>query len=265
MTGDGGVEDWGAYFSGINGKPAFVVADLALRDQARFADHPRLLYAQVAMRNPDSSGLASHEEETLFVMEDAMIAALTREAKAIYAGKVSSDGQVSYFFYGAPENSPGRAPSGRQKEKEVEPLCAQLDQVMKAFPAYRYDRYEFDEPGWDGYLNVLYPSEWEMQTLQNLRLLETLHRQGDQVDVVREIDHFMYCNTLEIQREIMHQGEALGFRVSARDREGPDGRYGVSLSKDGVPGDIDDIVWPLLELARNLGAEYDGWGAAVVS
>jgi len=136
---------------------------------------------------------------------------------------------------------------------------------MTAFPAYSYERTESDEPGWEGYLEVLYPSAWEMQTLRNIRLLETMRANGDQVDVKREIDHFILCDTPEIQNEILRQGAALGFRVYAQEPHGPDSRYGVSLSKDGAPSDIDNMMWPLFELATSLGADYDGWGAVKVS
>jgi hypothetical protein len=243
--------------------------DLALRAKAPDASQPRLLIATVTMRNPRDDGLSSSQEsETLYAMEDAIVAALSKKTKVTYAGVITSDGKRRYFFYAPPAEN--KAPSGWAGKilglnKKQDSLAGEVDTVMKTFPGYGYDCYEKDEPDWKGYLQMLYPNAWEMQTLMSLRVRGQMHSHGDQSHLPREIDHFIWCDSAEIQSQIMRQGEALGFRVVASQPSEKNNKYGVSLHKEGIPDDIDAITRPLFELAESLGADYDGWGAEVVT
>ena len=62
---------------------------------------------------------------------------------------------------------------------------------MKAFPDYKYETGSTFQPEWEQYL-TLYPSETNLERMQNRRLLEALAKQGDAHEVPRKVDHWLH-------------------------------------------------------------------------
>jgi len=99
-----------------------------------------------------------------------------------------------------------------------------------------------------------------------------LEKNGDKMEVPREIDHFIYFKEAAQQQAFAKEAEAKGFKVLLSDEKTVEERkaenythpYTVQASREDSPLDIDDIVWDLLELASSFEGEYDGWGCVNV-
>ena len=261
-------ENWGVFLTRIDDEPAAVTVDLGLRGIAPIVSYPQLFVAELQIQAPRENGFPTAEESNskLYPIEQAIVGAIQNDqTRAFQVGKIIGGGIVRCFFYGPlqAEHETRDPPSHDGEGKGRSSLGQRLDQAMQAFPDYEYRSFERHEADWATYLQRLYPSPWELQTIMSRRVLDHLKSQGDQSDRLREIEHFIVCPDTAIQTRIAASAAAIGFRCKTYSIS-QQGSYAVSLHKHGVPDDIDDIMWPLFQLAEQQGAVYDGWDARVV-
>ncbi len=247
-------ENWKSYLSFVDDTPASILVDISLIDIAPVEELPLLLQISIKMKNPRENGLPSHEEsnDVLYPIDDK-IQSVINDVKAdiLTAGCIKTDGIMALCFYHNIQDS--------GKKLELEQLI--LDS-MKEFDGYQYSVSWEEDEGWSFYANLLFPNAWEFQTIMSFDLLRQMASSGDDTSKPRMIDHFIVCADAATQATIATEGTTLGFRtVSSLVNEE---RYGVELSQEGIPDNIDDIMWPLFELAQKHDVSYDGWGAVMV-
>jgi Regulator of ribonuclease activity B len=63
---------------------------------------------------------------------------------------------------------------------------------MASFDGYKFDIGEQEDPSWNQYLNVLYPSPENLERIANMDLLDRLVEKGDVLAVPREVHHWIY-------------------------------------------------------------------------
>ncbi len=76
-----------------------------------------------------------------------------------------------------------------------------VDQVMSKFEGYKYQCFGSKEPGWEAYLDLLYPNEWEFQMISNGDLLSHMREQNDDTAQPRAIDHFIILSVARNSNE----------------------------------------------------------------
>lgn len=243
---------WDFYLANVNDEPASIFVNLGIRDEVPDRNRHWLLWVWVYMLDPKPSGLSSSEESTvLFDLEDHLISRVVREMDAKFVGRITTQGRREFYLYAS------------------DPLHNEqmLVNALEAFPEYRFDWGVEEDPGWQQYLTVLYPSERNMQRIKNRRVLEVLEERGDQPDQLREVRHWAYFKETENREAFISEAQNLGFSlVSESTSNEGENRYGVCVARRerADQESIDSVVLDLFELAKAHTGEYDGWETEVV-
>jgi regulator of RNase E activity RraB len=247
-------ERWDFYFTRVNDVLASVFVDLGIRSSVPLSSKRQLLWIWVYFNRPRKDGLSSAEEFPLLKeIEDALCKALTRKMSAVAVGRITTSGRREFYFY---------APVSEGLDK----LAAR---TMSQFQDYRFDCGSQHDPAWNQYLDVLYPSGENMQRIWNRGVVEALEREGDQPDVPRPVEHWIYFKTESARSSYAEKARALGFDVkenwldAQRDSERP---FAIRLSRDERMhlNAIDEVTLSLWRLAKDFGGDYDGWETQVM-
>jgi len=246
------ISPWGNYFTTINGALASVALDRSLRPKAPMANRPHLLWVKVQLRSPNPNGLSDRSElQALAGIEDQLTAQLKAACRATQAGRITTAGRRELYFYGTDD-------AGFQ---------GAVSSVMQQFSAYKFDMGSKADPDWRQYLDVLFPTGEDFQRMSNMDVLGGLLDAGDTLQPVREVRHWIYFGAPTDRQQFAANVKALGYRIGP-EAEGPeDRRFGLVIARDQsiTPKQIDDAVLELYRLAKQAGAEYDGWEAALVA
>ena len=249
-------KNWDFFMCRIEGAPASIRTNLALIEVAPLEGLTQRLQFYIKMQNPRPDGLSSNEEYPILCDIEDAIGEKAEATGAVLAGVVRSEGFLELWFY----------------TQNAEALAKTCEEALQTFEGYQSGYNIAEDPEWEDYFNFLYPDEFSYQTMQNRKVLMQLEKNGDKMEVPREIDHFFYFKEAAQQQAFAKEAEAKGFKVRFNDdefvedrkAEGKEYPYMVEASREDSPLDIDDIVWDLLELASPFEGNYDGWGCVNV-
>jgi regulator of RNase E activity RraB len=243
-------DEWDFYFARVNDAVASIFVDLGIRSQAPLEARPWLLWVWITLAHPKPDGLASNEEaKTLNEIGASLDAMISVTCGAQMIGRITGGGRREIYFYGT---EPG----------ELQSAAAQ---AMKSFEGYRHEAGSAFQPGWEHYLQLLYPSATNLQRMRNRRLLEELAMQGDVHELARKVEHWLYFADEAGRVSCRDTLTAIGFEVeneAVAEEEGEHLPFSLVVSRvDSV--DTHSINGITLELARLAGehrGDYDGWG-----
>ena len=249
-------QNWDFFMCRIEGAPASIRTNLALIEVAPLEGLTQRLQFYIKMQNPRPDGLSSNEEYPILCDIEDAIGDKAEATGAVSAGVVKSEGFLELWFY-------------TQNAKTLAKTC---EEALQAFQGYESGYNIAEDPEWEDYFGFLYPDEFSYQTMQNRKVLMQLEKNGDKMEVPREIDHFIYFKEAAQQQAFAKEAEAKGFKVRFNDdefvedrkAEGKEYPYMVEATREDSPLNIDDIVWDLLELASPFEGNYDGWGCVNV-
>lgn len=246
-------DDWDFYFARVNDAVSSIFVDLGIRPDVPLETRPWLLWVWVEMQTPRADGLSSGEEAPrLHQVGDALEAMISVSCAAQLVGRITGSNRREFYFYAA---EPGE-------------LDAAAERAMKAFESYRYQTGSAFQPEWDQYLNLLYPSETNLERMRNRRVLEALAREGDVHEVPRKVDHWLHFGDEAARVACRDTLTAIEFTVEAEafvDEEGAERPWQLVVSRvDSVDTHtINGITLELSRLAREHGGDYDGWESPV--
>jgi regulator of RNase E activity RraB len=244
-------DDWNSYFCKVNDNLASIYLNLGLMQEAPMLSKSWLLWVWVHFNRPRPDGLSGPDEApVLFEIEDKLNEQMKSKFGAILSGRITTEGRREFYFYGEHNNG----------------LEGSVASALEAFNHYEFDCGSQEDATWTQYLNVLYPSEEELQKMKNHDVLEVLERQGDMHSVVREVSHWVYFQTAAQRDGFLRDAMQLGYREGSQFSGGHELRpFGIILHRNqAVTSDlIDEVVIELFRLARHHGAEYDGWETSV--
>ena len=249
-------QNWDFFMCRIEGAPASIRTNLALIEVAPLEELTQRLQFCIKMQNPRPDGLSSNEEYPILCDIEDAIGEKAEATGAVLAGVVRSEGFLELWFY-------------TQNAKTLAKTC---EEALQTFEGYQSGYNIAEDPEWEDYFGFLYPDEFSYQTMQNRKVLMQLEKNGDKMEVPREIDHFFYFKEAAQQQAFAKEAEAKGFKVRFNDdefvedrkAEGKEYPYMVEATREDSPLAIDDIVWDLLELASPFEGNYDGWGCVNV-
>ena len=222
---------------------ASILFDHGIRDSIDEA--PRLfLKVRAAFKSPRPDGLPTSEEfQQLSKLEDAL-QALVQEKKSIYVGRVAVEGHHHFYIYTAESEAVWSLGLDRLGAQHDYPL----GYVLKADESH------------DGYWKELFPTDDDWQVIQDLRVIETLEKEGDDGSASRCIDHLAYFPSYPAAQEFSEwaKGQGYGsFSIEGAD----DNKFRVRFSHEGSVR-LDDISSHTIALRRKaseLEGDYDGW------
>ena len=249
-------QNWDFFMCRIEGAPASIRTNLALIEVAPLKGLTQRLQFYIKMQNPRPDGLSSNEEYPILCDIEDAIGEKAGAIGAVLAGVVKSEGFLELWFY----------------TQNAEALAKTCEEALQTFEGYQSGYNIAEDPEWEDYFDFLYPDEFSYQTMQNRKVLMQLEKNGDKMEVPREIDHFFYFKEAAQQQAFAKEAEAKGFKVRFNDdefvedrkAEGKEYPYMVEATREDSPLAINDIVWDLLELASPFEGNYDGWGCVNV-
>jgi conserved hypothetical protein len=249
-------QNWDFFMCRIEGAPASIRTNLALIEVAPLEGLSQRLQFYIKMQNPRPDGLSSNEEYPILCDIEDAIGEKAGATGAVLARVVKSEGFLELWFY----------------TQNAEVLAKTCEEALQTFEGYQSGYNIAEDPEWEDYFGFLYPDEFSYQTMQNRKVLMQLEKNGDKMEVPREIDHFIYFKEAAQQQAFAKEAKAKGFKVRFNDdefveerkAEGKEYPYMVEATREDSPLAIDDIVWDLLELASPFEGNYDGWGCANV-
>lgn len=99
-------------------------------------------------------------------------------------------------------------------------------------------------------------------------MLRALGDAGSDLSKPHEIEHHFACSTQSLAESVRTRGAALAFEPSPVTKQNYESEtyFTVDLVRTAVPttSEITQQTRQMLELAANLGVEYDGWGCMLV-
>lgn len=243
--------DWDFYFVNVHGVLSSIMVDLAANRRGPLAGKPWLLWVWVAMRSPRDDGLSSDKEApTLYKIED-VLTGLLAGLDAEPVGRITGGDRRGFYFYSS----------------SSEGFDAAVQKVWESFPDYRFESGTQHDPAWRQYRDVLYPSDVDMQRIQNRRVTDVLAKRGDDHSIPRPVDHALYFRAPAERKAFAAAAIRAGFAVVSEGDDETDGRgrYFLNVVRTEVVTleQIDRTVLKLLELAKQHGGDYDGWGCEV--
>lgn len=245
-------DEWDFYFARINDAPASIFIDLGIRADVPLEKRPWLLWVWVPLKAAKPDGLASNEEAPkLNAIGEAIDAAVAPTCGAQLVARVTGAGRREFYFYAT---EPGE-------------LQAASASALKGFPDYQHECGSTFQPDWDQYLS-LYPSDTNLERMQNRRLLEVLAREGDDHTLPRKVEHWLYFPDESARNACRDSLVSSGFAVddeSLSEEDDDEMPYQLVVSRvDGVDSHtINGITIELARVARENGGIYDGWDCAV--
>src|ERR1700753_3244107 len=173
-------EDWNSYFCKVNGALASIALDLGLREQVPLPSKPELLWVWIYFNSPRPDGLSSNSEfSTLVAIEKHITKCLQQSFDAIFCGRMTTEGRREVSCYGA-------------HSVEFESIVAD---ALSQFSSYEFEYGTKEDSEWRHYLDVLYPSDEDLQRIKNRSVIEVLEGKGDSLEVPRDILHWIYFRT----------------------------------------------------------------------
>lgn len=242
-------QDWGHYFTQINGQPASILLDLNALTGGNRTQRPFLCRLDVQCVAPSADGWPGDQEfARLIEIEEGLDANLAQAQDGQFVGSTTYNGERILFFYLA-------------KQEGTE---AVIQEGFKDFPDYHWRHTLLEDPDWQGYLDFLYPSEEEMQVLQNERVLHHLKEAGDTLETPRRVDHWLYFPSVEALQQCKTAISTLNYQIEEESEQ--DGEWCLQIYRDDSVESvvIDAATLELFRLAREVGGNYDGWETFVV-
>ena len=245
-------DHWEIYVTYVDDHPAVILVDLGIADFVPLPNKPALVWLWVHIQSPDEEGFPTEEEDMILNdIEDAVTEAMETTA-ARYVGRITTDGRREFYFY---MDNPAE-------------FRTTVTSAMSSTPQYEFEIDEAEDPEWDHYFNVLYPSPEDFQQIHNQHVISKLYEAGDSLTEPRQVDHFANFQTEEDREQFVSAAAELGYEATSRPAPNEESEfpYNVGLVRvDAVDAEtIDRITFELFDLARKFEGEYEGWGSKVV-
>jgi hypothetical protein len=246
-------DEWDFYFARVDDAVSSIFVDLGIRPDVPIEKRPWLLWVFVTMQSPRSDGLSSNEEASrLSAIGESLEAMIGPACGAQLVGRITGANARQFYFYG----------------EEPGDLEAAAARAMAGFDTYEYETGSAFQPDWDQYSKLLYPSESNLQRMQNRRLLEVLAKGGDVHEVPRKVDHWLQFEDYAARSTCREMLLAIDFTLEDEfESEDPAHSHPLSLVMSRVDSvDAHTINGITLELARfagEHGGRYDGWECEV--
>ncbi|HTU65811.1 MAG TPA: DUF695 domain-containing protein [Steroidobacteraceae bacterium] len=242
-------DEWDFYFGKVNDAVSSIFVDLGLRPDAPNEKRPWLLWIWVTMKSPRPDGLSSSEEaSTLHEIEESLLSMIAPVCGAQLVGRITGSNRREFYFYG---EEPGE-------------LDAAVARAMQPFAGYEHQQGSSFQPDWEHYLELLYPSDSNLQRIFNRRVLDSLAENGDVHETPRKVSHWLDFPDTDSRSACRSTLEAIEFVFEG---EYEDEEPGASLPHSLVMSRVDSvdthtingITLELARLADEHGGSYNGW------
>ncbi len=246
-------ENWVTYLSTVDDDlVGSFISDVGFATIAPDASRSNLVIFSLDLNEKTENGLPSRDERaSLDSIETAIIDDLSRRHAAVNPGHLYCENKLDVFFYAGSLNGIGETIALR----------------MTDFENYKYALSFKDDPEWETYFELLYPSPIQMQSIGNRQVIENMVSHGDSLQAERAVDHWICFKSVEDRDHFIRSIDHMGFDILSQDyEEDHDEPFSLNISRtDHVdPDSVDQYVLELWQIAQDCNGRYDGWGALIV-
>ena len=241
-------DHWATYLCNVNGSIASIFLNIALAQGAPIADKHLLQWVFLRLKSPRPDGLSATEEMAVLIdIEEALIRELFTSCHAVLGGRITTLGIREFYFYG----------------QSIDQFEDAVRAALQPFAGYEFALGNQEDRKWSQYFDVLYPPPEEMQRISNWELLERMRYAGDDLSVVREVNHWLYFPSKQARRSFQEASVQAGFKVTSDAKGNEPFPSGIVVMREQAIEEklINATVIELFRLAKQFGGEYDGWEA----
>ncbi len=243
-------QQWICYLRFEQGPPATVVVDLAAQSQAQEEPFPCCITLRLQLEKVDTYGFPTPEEQQRYTeAEDALIETLDAHGGCRHVGSTTGQGRRCLCWYG-------------REDADLENV---IRQVMSRFPHLQYEMQTQPDPQWTHYRQLL-PTAAEYRVFLDDQVLHQLREMGDQAEVPRNVDHWVYFPDAESRQQFSQRAQKYGFQVKSQ-RDDAQRRLPFELVvHHTIPmetAQVHETTLRLLTLAEKFGGQYDGWETSI--
>jgi hypothetical protein len=243
-------DHWETFPCAMGDHVAFISYDHGIRRELEKLPFPYFARYEVTIKNPDDRGLPVGDEFSRLNEFEDQLAREISEAQGVQVGRITTNGRRYFHYYTSHDEASAALISQR--------MAANHDYVASLSHSLDLDR--------SHYWNELFPTSDDWQVIQDMRVEESLRKEGDPLVEPREIEHWAYFKT-EAERE--------RFVASVQERftavelyESPESDRGVFTAKlrhTGLPDyrSMNKFTLLLSRAAQENGGDYDGWETQV--
>lgn len=251
-TNDKYQEEWEFYFTKVDDKLAVISVDLGLGKIAPIADKPNVVWVSLKMNKPNEEGLSSEDENGILIeIESELHEKIKSTHNASYAGRLTSDGYMDFYFYLG----------------DTLLYDKTISDVMISFPNYSYEYGTNEDKEWSGYFDFLYPLPQQLESIANKKVIEQLIKHGDDLTSSREVFHWIYFKSESDIDLYLDKIKNDNFTVESKNMIESSDEYKYSLVIKRVDKvdlmSVDEYVFYLRRIAEEVGGFYDGWETSI--
>ncbi|WP_137789296.1 DUF695 domain-containing protein [Bacillus sp. E(2018)] len=247
-------DNWNFYIDELDGNLASFVVDLDVGEEINIKKYNWLFTVKLTVKSPTELGFPEEiEDELLGELEYDLMEKLYNE-DIIQVGRLTTNGTREFFYYA-------------KKEKQFKIIDKQ---ALAIFDNNEYETeissIEEEEP-LSFYYEFLYPNEYHLQQMNNRDLVELLEKENDDLEQLREIQHWIEFQTLKDLKAFEQDIIKKGFKTEDfEQKKNEEGTFTITISReDGVDYEmIDAVTYLIIETAQKYNGEYDGWESPVV-
>ncbi|ATL46958.1 hypothetical protein COR50_07045 [Chitinophaga caeni] len=251
-----GKDIWDTYVAEYTKGLGSVMYNQSLKKIAPISSMPYMLMVGVNCKTNDGRDLPTPEEiDQLYAMSDTITTVIKRQVKLFkLAGSRTYHNQRYDYYY-------------------VSDTAKLQDKIAEAFHE-KFHYYKFhikfkNDPGWNGYLNFLYPSATILEFKQNNEIIARLRSAGDHLDIPRNVMHFLRFKEVVDREKFEELVKEQGFDVKVKlfDQKNLVMPFRICISReDPVSANfINPVTVMLRKLAARCNGEYEFWQSPVVN
>lgn len=243
--------DFAIYMRETEDGPISILVDLALINHAPYKNFSTGLTLTLPYEIKRENGLPENDQlNELIGYEDVILGIAEKNIEHYHFSTVTNKGNRSICFY----------ISDKSKTRNF------LDEIKKEIGEKASDFYfnEYDDPNWESYIQGFYPLPFQLQEINNHRVVEQLKQSGDNSQKPREIFHFAFFNDEPKLQEYEDWLKQYEFKIIER-KKLETGEIQLQFSRVDVPDYyvINDVCLPIWDKADLLGGKYDGWETSI--
>lgn len=247
-------QDWDNYIINVNDHAVSIVVDLGLKEKAPLAERPFLVILRTKYSDRDDKGFPGEgSRPELESIENELETALIKTNGAIYAGRFTQRGLREFYFY----------------TLDTLEYVRHCNEVMKKYSDFPWLARALYDKSWSNYFEVLYPSDIELEKIENRKMSKYLESKGDNLTKTRKIEHLMFFKSQGNRKKFLESFNMQGFSVTempVEKTEPGDYQFRLVMTRDDKPEMVrmDKITVQLVQLCKKNNGRYQGWQTHVV-
>jgi len=216
-------------------------------DAGEYKESNPWLFSVFVKYNSIDESLEGYEE--FLETKESLIIAVEYEGKAKYVGSMVKDGWSEFYFYAS-------------TSKELNSMVPSILNTS----GYTYESNIVKDKKWNFYETQLFPTELEQHNIQTAKIIFLLEEEGDDLNVKREVEHYVSFETPTQKNRFVNTLDLEGFSIKD-DISSEEFEHGVALVKEhGVTYDeVTQEVAKLFEFIKSEKGYYEGWSTTLIN